>query len=360
MEINFYQAECGDAASIRFLGNDNKYHNIFIDAGYERTFRHALEKEIKEIIKRNEQIDIWIISHIHDDHIGGVLKYIDCITFGEFDDIVSKYLYNPPRVNDFTKSFNNPSKTVSIDQGDLLYEYLKSTNKIQNFDILDTIEPIEIAGLKLIFLSPSQKKINRLRKKYSLDKLKPLERQEDEIVSEAVSQKENDYKTPIKDFDLNNFKEDKSIENGSSISFISEFKNKKNLWLADSHPSDIAKSLKKLGYSKNNKLTCEWVKVTHHGSKGNNSDELYSLIDCSNYLLSANGDNKHNLPSKECIARILRNKKRSSNSKYKFHFTYNNDTLRSIFDTDEENTFKDYNFEVFFENKNKLSFLLDS
>ena len=56
MEIKFFQAECGDAASIRFLGNDNKYHNIFIDAGYERTFRHALETKIQERIKKNEKI----------------------------------------------------------------------------------------------------------------------------------------------------------------------------------------------------------------------------------------------------------------------------------------------------------------
>jgi len=115
MEIKFFQAECGDAASIRFLGNDNKYHNIFIDAGYERTFRHALETEIQESIKKNEQIDLWIISHIHDDHIGGIIKYIDTINNGEFKDIVNQYLYNPPRIYDFKKSSNNPSKIVSID-----------------------------------------------------------------------------------------------------------------------------------------------------------------------------------------------------------------------------------------------------
>ena len=134
MEIKFFQAECGDAASIRFLGNDNKYHNIFIDAGYERTFRHALETEIQESIKKNEQIDLWIISHIHDDHIGGIIKYIDTINNGEFKDIVNQYLYNPPRIYDFKKSINNPSKIVSIDQGDILYEYLKSTNKLQNHE----------------------------------------------------------------------------------------------------------------------------------------------------------------------------------------------------------------------------------
>lgn len=353
MEIKFFQAECGDAAAIRYLGDDGEYHNIFIDSGYERTFRHVLELEIQEIIKRNEQIDLWIVSHIHDDHIGGIIKYIDCINYGEFEDIVLKYMYNPPRNYNFNISKKNASKIVSIDQGDFLYEYLKSTEKLQDFDVLDSMEPIELAGLKLTFLSPSKKKINNLRKKYSSVEFKALEREEDESVSDAVSQKGNDYNILLKDFNLDSWSEDSSIENGSSISLLTEFENKKILWLADSHPTDIVKSLKKLGYNNDNKLKCEWVKVTHHGSKGNNNDELYNIIDCSNYLFSVNGENKHNLPSKECIARILRNKERSINSIYNFYFTYDNEVLRSIFKSENIDIFKKYNFEVNY-NKNKF------
>lgn len=356
MEIKFFQAECGDAAAIRYLGNDNKYHNIFIDSGYERTFRHALELEIQEIIKRDEQIDLWIVSHIHDDHIGGIIKYIDCINYGEFEDVVLKYMYNPPRNYNFNKSKKNASKIVSIDQGDILYEYLKSTDKLQGFDVVDSIEPIELAGLKLIFLSPSQKKINKLRKKYSSVEFKALEREEDESVSDAVSQKGNDYNISLKDFNLDSWSEDSSIENGSSISLLTEFENKKILWLADSHPTDVVKSLKKIGYNYNNKLKCEWVKVTHHGSKGNNNDELFGLIECSNYLFSVDGTNKHNLPSKECIARILRNKERSLNLLYNFHFTYDNEVLRSIFKLENDTIYNEYNFQVFYNNEKVINF----
>ena len=107
-----------------------------------------------------------------------------------------------------------------------------------------------------------------------------------------------------------------------------------------------------MGFNKENKIVCEWVKVTHHGSKGNNSDALYDIIKSENYLFSANGENKHNLPSKECIARILRNKIRPSNSNYKFYFTYDNETLRSIFKNENDSVFEEYNFEVIF-NSNK-------
>jgi beta-lactamase superfamily II metal-dependent hydrolase len=359
MEIKFFQAECGDAAAIRYLGNDNKYHNIFIDSGYERTFRHALELEIQEIIKRDEKIDLWIVSHIHDDHIGGIIKYIDCVNYGEFNDVVVKYIYNPPRNYNFIESDKSASKIVSIDQGDILYEHLKSKNKLHDIDIIDIVEPIELAGFKLTFLSPNQKKLNKLRKKYSSTKFKTLEREEDESISVAVSQKGNDYNVLLKDFNLDNWSEDSSIENGSSISLLTEFENKKILWLADSHPTVIVKSLKKLGYNNDNKLKCEWVKVTHHGSKGNNNDELFNIIDSSNYLFSVNGENKHNLPSKECIARILRNEKRSITSIYNFYFTYDNEVLRSIFKIEDETVYDDYRFQVFYNDEKAVNILFN-
>lgn len=92
------------------------------------------------------------------------------------------------------------------------------------------------------------------------------------------------------------------------------------------------------------RLNCDWVKVTHHGSKGNNSDDLYDHIVCSNYLFSVDGENKHYLPNKEAIARILRNKNRNIiKQPYSFYFTYDNPTLRRIFAVDGDRVFKTLN-----------------
>lgn len=348
MKIKFFQAECGDAAAIKFLGNDNKYHNVLIDSGYERTFRHVLDDEIQGIACRDEAIDLWIITHIHDDHIGGVVKYIETVRDGENKDIVKQYFYNAPRMYDFEKSSKSISEFVSISQGDVLYEYLNSNKKLLDYDVTNEMETVELYGLKLTILSPTRNKLSRLRSKYPLDDYKQLEREESEEISEAVSAKQNDYNTLIGEFDLNRWKEDNSIENGSSISVLTEFNNTKVLWLADCHPSDIESSLRELGYSQSNKIVCAWVKVTHHGSKANNSDDLYNLIDCSNFLFSVDGENRHNLPSKECIARILRNKQRRENFKYNFYFTYDNPVLRSIFDRENDAIYKQYNFQVFY------------
>lgn len=355
MEIYFYQAECGDAARIRFYDSDKNPKNILIDSGYERTFNHVLKSEIKEIIQNKERIDICIISHIHDDHIGGIIKYIKTINSGELEDIVNTWFYNPPRdykIIQTDKQEEFISSPASISQGDDLYNYINSNRKSLDYDITNKLKQISLGDLKISILSPTKRKLASLRKKYK-SKYTFLESIEGESISEAVSVRDFDYVTKVEDFNLEEWKEDRSVENGSSITILTEYRNKKVLWLADSHPSDIVKSLKNLGYSKENKVVCDWVKVSHHGSAGNNSNELYDLIDCTNYLMSVNGENRHFLPTKESIVRILLNPNRNFEKKYTFHFTYDNSTLRNIFKIDGGKVFEKWNFEMKYLSKGK-------
>ncbi len=350
MKIFFYQAECGDAARIRYAGDDGKIHNILIDSGYERSFTHVLRQQISEIYDKEEPIDLWIVSHIHDDHIGGVVRYISSVKIGEFTDHVNEWFYNVPRPKTLFKKMERPdavSQIKSIDQGDLLSDYLFSVDKLRDFDVVSGTEMQSYNGLTIAILSPTPKKLSQLREKYKLPGT-PLERSEDNSLSVASKSRGYDYATKLQDFNLDLWKEDDSVENGSSISVLTTLDNKNILWLADSHPSDVVASLQKLGYTIENRIKCECVKVTHHGSKGNNSNALYDLIDCENYMISVNGENRHYLPTKEAISRILRNKNRAMESRYKLYFPYDNAVLRSIFVSDGPEVFKDFNFEVFY------------
>lgn len=163
-----------------------------------------------------------------------------------------------------------------------------------------------------------------------------MERIEGDTISEAKGKVQNDYHIKLEEFNLDSWPEDLSVENGSSISLLIEVDSKKTLWLADAFPSVVSQSLRNLGYSQENPIICDWVKVSHHGSSGNNSNELYELIDCNNYVITANGENKYSLPTKECIARILRNSYRKPASHYNLYFTDDNWTLRSIFLNEDE------------------------
>lgn len=346
MTIKIFQAECGDAASIRYFGNDNKYHNVFIDSGFHRTYRSVLANEIDYINNNDELIDLWCISHIHEDHIAGALKYIEVIQDGEVKDIVKEWVYNPPRgrSDDIAKGKNKISTASSIDQGDLLHKYLIQNSKLPSIDVTSELLPIDLFGLKITILTPAPAKLAALRKKYCNNSA--LERIEQDAISVARASLGNDYLIPTKSFNLNLQNEDYSVENGSSISMLTEFNNTKILWLADSHPTDIVKQLVKMGYSNENRITCDFIKVSHHGSSGNNNSELYDLIDCQNYLFSVNGENIYNLPSKACIARILRSRMRNMNTHYNLYFTYDNKTLRNIFKCDGEEIYDELNYSV--------------
>lgn len=149
--------------------------------------------------------------------------------------------------------------------------------------------------------------------------------------SKQKSSKENDYRIKIEDFDLSKFKEDSSEENGSSIAFLLQLRDKKIMFLSDSHPSIIVNSLKQLGFSKTNKLQMDLMQVPHHGSKHNINNELLGMIECSNFVISADGYNVHNLPNKEAIVRILKH----SLQPPKIFITHKNSSTTSIFNVDE-------------------------
>ena len=343
MQLYCYQAECGDAFCIRYIGNDNKTHNIFVDSGYERTYRHILQSEIEAISKANEAIDLWVVSHIHDDHIGGIIKYIKAIKDDEITDIVKEWYYNPPRNYTPLRQQNAISSASSIDQGDFLYDYLYQIGKLRSFDIVNDLEEIDFYGLKIGILSPSPENLQKLREKYK--KGIPLERNEYDEISSAKSSSNNDYHISLGTFSLDGAKEDKSEGNGSSISILTTYKGTKILFLADSHASVIISCLKKKGYSDKKPLKCDYVIVSHHGSEGNNSSDLYSLIKCNNYIFSTNGE-KHNLPNKSVLAQILRNQHRDIKEQYNIYFPYNTDVLSDIFRIDGEDVYDKWNFKT--------------
>lgn len=354
MKITFFAADCGDAALIKYKCIDGNNRNILIDSGYERTFDNILASEFHSLREKKEFIHLWLISHIHDDHIGGVVAYIKSLEGDNTKDIVNSWIYNFPR--EYVDMFGTNAEVttaLSIGQGDVLSNYIRTQDR-HHSEVTNNENTFDIFGLRIEFLSPHPKQIQSLRAKYKRGI--PLEPIEGFSVSLASGSGQNDYWTTIDSFNLNSFKEDVSIENGSSISMILSYGNLKIVWLTDSFPSTVIDKLNKMGYSKTNRLKCNLVKICHHGSKYNNSVALFELLDCANFVFSTNGENIHFLPHKACISMLLRNPSRNVNDKYHIYFTHDNNTLRSIFAVDGKDVFKKWNFEVHYSNTSGLQF----
>ena len=330
MRLICYKAMCGDAFHLRYKGESGKPCNILLDMGHSKTYTTVLKDVVACLFKDSEKIDALFLSHIHDDHIGGASKFIKDIQAGDIsNDIVGRWIYNAPRKYNVDKTHDNGDGVLcGIVSGDNVYEYI-ATNRPS--DVRDVIagQAFEIDGMKVIVLSPDEDKLGQLRDKYS--NKRPLCKSETDETSVEAGCVTDDYSTPLQQFIIERFQEDTNIENASSIAAIFEYKGKRILWLSDSVPSVIISSLSTLGYSETNKLRCDAVLLSHHGSSGNNSLDLFRMIAGDRYIISADGINRHCLPNKETVARIVA---ASSERPVSLYFNYSNGRLARMFKTD--------------------------
>lgn len=319
----------GDCISINFQGNDNKRHNIIIDGGFQATYASTLKKEVEKIKNASEKIDLLVITHTDRDHIGGIIKLVD-----EYGDsgIIKKVWFNSS-----SGDINiEPSNLISIRDGISLRDKLINLGLLEDLPITNDHRKIDIKGALINIISPSQKELANVLKEFEETD------QQDAMITTA----ENDYYFGIEELVKNKFSEGNQLYNATSIALLIEICGVNILLLSDSVPSVIIKWLKRKGYSEDNKLKVDYMSVPHHGSKKNLNDEMLSLIECENYLISANGMNRYNLPHKESLARIVT--KSSAYAGFKLYFNYDNHILRSIFTNQE---IEDYQISCFFGNQ---------
>ncbi|MBX3001659.1 MAG: hypothetical protein KF893_24260, partial [Caldilineaceae bacterium] len=173
--LRVLQALHGDAFHIRFLGEDRKYHNIFVDGGFVKTYRTSLQKEVRQIINAGERIDLFVITHTDQDHISGVLAFIQ--EYGAID-LVDRYWFNHAGLEVMLR---NPSDKISIQDGIKLRDYLKEKGKLVDFEITTDVSPENISGVRLTVLSPTKSDLDEFRRIWDSEEM--LQRSKDKIAS---------------------------------------------------------------------------------------------------------------------------------------------------------------------------------
>lgn len=327
MEIRWLSVGCGDGIHIRYYGSDGLYHNLFIDGGVEsgEIYTNGLRKEIELLIAAREQIDLWIITHVDDDHIGGVLRFIkDEALRAQLDLSQTAFWYNYSPYDYETGLKTTQQKSVR--QGNQLRDFLNKESKL-NQSVSSASGTIDLHGCKLTILTPDKDQLNRLYARWKKEEIKIRQKKR---VSKKIA-KPNDYHLKLEEFDLINLTEDDSEFNNSSIAILLEFADTKVLLLADSQPSKVYEALSAMGYTVENKLKIKMMQLAHHGSKFNTKDELLQIIECTNFVISADGMNKHNLPNKELLARV---KKNFPDQESLIHLTHKNKVTSTILKSD--------------------------
>lgn len=296
INIKFLKAFWGDCFLIIF--NNDKKTTFLVDGGIKRAFRDNIVGTLKHEYCKNLSNYIFL-THIDEDHIGGIqvcferyldlVKHINGVIYNTFDSL-SKLA---PNVEGIPCIYVNDDESgfTSYKQGKKLEQKLEEIGTKIISDIVSE-RKIYLDGILITFLSPSVESF--FKYKTWADEQEPA----------YTAAKINDYTKSIEELKDRVFVEDESPTNASSLSMLIEYENIKMLFLGDSLPSDIVSTLKSLGYSKEKKLILDVVKVSHHGSKHNTSNEFLEMIKCDKYLVSTDG-RRFGHPDKEALARII-------------------------------------------------------
>lgn len=373
MTLTIYPANNGDALLLEVEDTI-----ILIDGGYVDTYKNYIKPKLIQLANEKKIISHLIVTHIDNDHISGIIKFIE---ENKKDSIIgiNNIWHNSLRHIDFIDdnlifkgkplsgliinySIKEEKKTIekniSAVQGStlasLIHKYQHSWNSEFNQNAISIDNQLEVKISEDIYmkiLSPNNDKLRDLKKYWKKELFKKgfsshsdlsdfnedafeyilsLEKERRRLQKKNVS---SSTSFNIEEFLNEPFIEDDTVTNGSSISFIIEFKNTKLLFLADSHPTVTINSLKKHYKQEEFPLQFDLVKVSHHGSKNNTSVELLKYIDSNKFVFSTNGL-IHNHPDNETIARIVCRKTKFTRNLY---FNYKLDSIEC---------FKNKNFET--------------
>lgn len=307
IRVRVLQANHGDSILVSHDGPGETF-NLLIDGGNAGAFRYGPQERMKgdlckvldELKAKNQHLDLVILTHIDDDHIGGFLRAFKAPGHGEMIKSIwfntSKLItdhFNSPEIPENDIHFADASPNTSVRQGKKFDQLLKDLN-IDRGPLIMAGQKIVLGPFTFTILSPTEKQLQKLLCIWSVEKSLP-----------DTSADETDYSISFeKLWAEDHFVNDTSIANGSSIAFMLEANGHAMLFLGDAHDASVLDSLRWLQFDEANKLELRLLKVSHHGSEYNTSMDFLKVVSADRYVISTNGS-KHGLPNKRTVARIL-------------------------------------------------------
>jgi hypothetical protein len=306
--VKMLPADYGDCLWITY-GTDARQHQILIDGGTKES-AIRLKRRITSLNKRQRHFELFVITHIDSDHIGGALSLLRDmealgVTFGDVwfngwkhiaplnltpreGELLSANIVE--RKLNWNSSFGGATVMVS-DKGELPVCQLPG-------------------GMKLTVLSPTLVQLDRLMKhwyKVITDAgLVPGQAKGEPVPGGLVLSDDDSQPINVETLSDTVFKGDNAVANGSSIALLAEYEGRRCLLAADAFAPLLAASIKRLlKFESRAKLKLDAFKLSHHGSRANTSKALLDLIECPRYLFSSNGK-QFGHPHRESVARVIK------------------------------------------------------
>jgi beta-lactamase superfamily II metal-dependent hydrolase len=250
----------------------------------------------------HRHIDLFVVTHIDHDHIGGVKLLLEdaelALTFGDV------WFNAPPRRH-----------VRGVAEGQSLAQLLGASEAALPWNEAWTGEPVAIPagsggievvgdGLpRLTVLSPTPERQQALYAVWAKE-LARLRRKE----RDAAETERGPSRGAVLDLEALARKRtatDRSVPNGSSIAILLEHNGASVLLSGDAFPDVLVPELKALAQKRGGgPLSVDVLKLSHHGSRANVTTELLQAITAKHFVVSTNNAYfKH--PNAEALARVI-------------------------------------------------------
>ncbi len=332
----------GDAFIINCFKGDSR-GVVVVDGGPQM---RPVDDAFQSSVDAFSCIDLMVLSHIDDDHISGILDYIERHKSESPFPVKEIWANCAPDINLRQETDLSPKQGFTL--SDRLSDISARENLIWRADVCFGAEAMHFPFADIRVLTPTRTSLEGFINKYRGKK--PAVTGQVSF-ADASATPSADFSTdmhrlaarPKKPVTGSNYAKAVNI---AAISFILECDGLRVLMCGDAYAIHIAQCLRELGYSEANPLELDFLKVPHHGSAPNMHNDLLALVKCNDFLISTNGD-YYSHPDREAIANILCHPQRDYARTVRLHFNY---PLRTI-DPRSDRLFnpaldKDLNYEI--------------
>lgn len=310
-KINILQVLYGDAFILECRRGENK-GVVVVDGGPT-----VCSNSFIDSVWKCQPIDLMVLTHYDEDHIGGILSLMDdCLDSGEEIPVKEIWATCAKYVEVADSTRTSPGQGVSLAK--ILSDYAEKGLLAWRNDICEGYK-VDLKFAEIEVVSPTEKVMKMSIMKQEI---------EDGAPTSATNRTNADLQTTFEDLASNkvkapNLNHPSQLANAASIAFILRCDDFSVLMLGDCYPHNVVSYLRAKGYSETTPLQVDYVKVSHHGSRNNTSNELMDIIKCNNYIISTNGgDGGTNHPDRETFAHILCHPTRDMNEKVHFYLNY--------------------------------------
>ncbi len=323
LNIEALPAEFGDSLWIEY-GATRKPRRVLIDCGTKMVYKNALRARIEALAPADRHFELFIISHVDIDHIGGALDFVaDSSALGvSFGDIWFNGYRQLQAASTFLGALQGEDLTALLQDMQLPWNKHFAGSAVMVKKTGPLPRKVLEGGMAVTLLSPTPKQLAELIPEWETSCA-------DAGITPGAGRRPGKRRTrapamlgavPVDLLADTKFTPDRARPNGTSIAVLAEYKGKRMLLAADAFAPVLLASMARLDATRPLKLDA--FKLAHHGSRNNTSIDLIKAVSCKNWIISSNGKQFEH-PDPEAIARVVKHGTRDQTLCFNYRTKFN-------------------------------------